>query len=59
MPARLKAQAEEESKAESAPTMLALLWDAYVPGLEARGKSWESVIRAEGTRERLEGSFGA
>ncbi len=50
---------EQETQAESAPATLALLCEAYVLDLEARGKSPESVARAEATTKRLQEYFGA
>ncbi len=51
--ATLKANVEQERCTEAAPATLALLCDAYVLTLEARGKARETIIRAKDTAKRL------
>lgn len=50
---QLLAEAEQEQKANATSTTLALLCDAYVLDLEARGKAADSIIRAKDTQKHL------
>ena len=54
----LMGEAAEQAAAGEAPATLALLCDAYILDLEARGKAADSIIRARDTRNRLEEFFG-
>jgi integrase len=54
----LRATSEREAQEGAAPATLALLCEAYVLDLEARGKSPDSITRAKDTAKRLEEFLG-
>ena len=54
----LTQEVDQEAQDGSAPATLALLCDAYLLDLEARGKPRETRIRAKGTMNRLTEFFG-
>jgi integrase len=56
---QLVGQADEDAQAEAAPVTLALLCEAYLLDLAARGKAPDSIIRAKDTGKRLQECFGA
>ncbi len=55
----LRAASEQEAQEGAAPATLALLCEAYVLDLEARGKAPDSIIRAKDTAKRLTECFGS
>ncbi len=55
---QLKNRVTQEQQAEAAPATLATLCTAYALDLEARGKSPDSITRAQDTAKRLADFFG-
>jgi len=54
----LTQEADQEKEEAALPVTLALLCDAYVLDLEARGKAPDSIVRAKDTTKRLADFFG-
>lgn len=54
----LKAEAEQEAQEAARPATLALVCDAYLLDLEARGKGKDSLTTARSTTSRLADCFG-